>query len=110
MSLYSLSAAAQEVIQDPTAPPQYNRAAVQVVEDTQLRVQAITTVEGRKVATINGQRYHVGDQLQPYQVEDITMNYVTVRNMNNGSKLQLGVFNQSSFRQEVQQSSGGLNK
>lgn len=108
--LCCFSVHAQQQLTDPTAPPEYNKSAVQVIENTQLRVQAISALTDGMVATINGKRYRIGDQLSPYQIDEITMDYVTVKNINNGTKLQLGVFNQGSFRQEMQKRAGGQNE
>jgi hypothetical protein len=109
-ALTSFGALAQQSLSDPTAPPSYRALASEATPGTELRLQAIRQNSDGLVATLNGREYRKGDTITPYKIEEITMNYVTVIHTENGSELQLAVFNQSSFMHNVEKRAGGHNE
>ncbi len=105
--LLSCSASAQQQLNDPTAPPQYQAPEQTAVEQQNLRLVAIRTDGTGRIATINGANYRLGDRIEPYEITDITMATVTLKHRQKNNELTLAIFNQSSFIEHTNESSGG---
>lgn len=92
-ALVLLPVAAQQM-SDPTAPP------VQVSQvqksssssNSNLSLQAVVWVNGQRTAQINGERYHVGDSVGAYEVMEIALNQVVLKNAANDKELKLAMF------------------